>query len=120
MAIGRPTFGVLALALYVPVLVALAIGAGVAAHLGDPGGRARSWSSARWRCCRTVAPCRSALPEVGVLLAPVALGLALGAASARGRVRPRRAGRTFGWRQPAGILAVLAVAVGVVPRRVDR
>ena len=56
-----------------------------------------------------------AVPDVGVLLVPVALGLALAAASAVAAFGEDVAGRTFGWRQPAGLLAIGAVAVGLFP-----
>ena len=55
------------------------------------------------------------MPDVGVLLVPVGLGLAIGAASAVAAFGEDVAGRTFGWRQPAGLLSVGAVAVGLFP-----
>jgi hypothetical protein len=50
-----------------------------------------------------------------VLLVPVALGLSVGAASALAAFDLDVRGSGFGWRQPAGIIAGIAVAVGVVP-----
>ena len=114
MAIGQARLEVLALALYVPVLIALAI--------------ARAWRFT-WavRAAFLVAAFgalavlqdRDALPwrvpDVGVLLVPVALGMALAAAAAVASLGRDVAGRTFGWRQPAGVLALGAVAVGVSP-----
>lgn len=55
------------------------------------------------------------LPDVSVLLVPVALGLALGAASAMAAFDLDVRGGGFGWRQPAGVLANVAVVVGVIP-----
>ncbi len=103
-----------ALALYVPVLVALAVG--------------RAWRLT-WAArasglivvflALAVLQDRDALsarvPDVGVLLVPVGLGLAIGAASAVAAFGEDVAGRTFGWRQPAGVLSVGAVAVGLFP-----
>ncbi len=114
MAIGQARLEVLALALYVPVVIALAV--------------ARAWRFT-WavRAAFLVAAFgalavlqdRDALPwrvpEVGVLLVPVALGMALSAAAAVASFGRDVAGRTFGWRQPAGVLALGAVAVGVFP-----
>ena len=120
MAIGRSRFEVLALALYVPVLVALLV--------------ARAWRLT-WAARaaglvvvflglailqdRDALPFR--VPEIGVLLAPVGLGLAH---------RPRRrrvaafghdvAGRTFGWRQPLGLLGIAAVVRRRSCRRCSR
>ena len=114
MAIGLATFEVVALALYVPVLVALAI--------------ARAWRltwAARGAALvivflglavlqdRDASPV--ALPDIGLLLVPVALGLALTAASAVAAFSHDIAGRRFGWRQPLGLAGVGAVAVGLVP-----
>ena len=114
MAIGQAQFEVLALALYLPVLVALAV--------------ARAWRLT-WAARAAglivvflglaVLQDRDALPfavpDVGVLLVPVALGLALSAASAVAAFSDDVAGRTFGWRQPLGLLSIAAVIVGLFP-----
>lgn len=55
------------------------------------------------------------MPEAGVLLVPVAFGVAIAAASALAAFDLDVLGGTFGWRQPLGIVAGLAVAVGAVP-----
>ena len=55
------------------------------------------------------------MPDVGVLLVPVALGVAVSSAAAVASFGRDVAGRTFGWRQPAGVLALGAIAVGVFP-----
>ena len=113
MAIGRSRFEVLALALYVPVLVALLV--------------ARAWRLT-WAARaaglvvvflrlailqdRDALPFR--VPEVGVLLAPVGLGLA----HRRGVVASRRSARTSPGARSGGAsrsasLGVAAVVVGV-------
>ena len=56
-----------------------------------------------------------ATPFAGVLLVPVALGLALAAAAALAAFDLDVLGESFGWRQPLGLLAGLAVGIGVVP-----
>ena len=114
MAIGQARLEVVALALYVPVLVALAVG--------------RAWrltwaarASGLIVVFLTLAVLQdrdalsARLPDVGVLLVPVGLGMAIGAASAVAAFGEDVAGRTFGWRQPASVLSVGAVAVGLFP-----
>jgi GT2 family glycosyltransferase len=114
MTIGRGRFEILAVALYVPVLAALLI--------------ARAWRLT-WAARaaglvvvflglavlqdRDALPFR--LPEIGILLAPVGLGLAIAAASAAAAFGHDVAGRTFGWRQPLGLLALGAIVLGVIP-----
>lgn len=56
-----------------------------------------------------------AAPFAGVLLVPVALGLAIAAAAALAAFDLDVLGGSFGWRQPLGLLAGIAVGVGVVP-----
>lgn len=56
-----------------------------------------------------------AAPEAGVLLVPVALGVAIAAAAALAAFDLDVRGGSFGWQQPLGILASIAVAVGLVP-----
>lgn len=55
------------------------------------------------------------LPDIGIVLAPVALGLAIGAAAALAAFEVDVRGTGFGWRQPLGILAGVATVVGLVP-----
>jgi GT2 family glycosyltransferase len=112
--IGSVDFTALALALYLPVFAALALGrawrltwavrAGVLvvifgglAVLGDRGSFVID------------------LPEAGVLLVPVALGVAIAAGAALAAFDLDVRGGSFGWMQPLGILAGIAVVVGVVP-----
>ena len=107
----------LALAFYVPVVTGLLARPGVAPHVG--GARRPAW----WSCSSTLAVLqdRDALPlrvpDIGMLLVPVALGLALAAACAVAVVLERRRRRTFGWRQPLGVLSMAAVLVGDRSRR---
>jgi GT2 family glycosyltransferase len=114
MAIGQGRLEVLALALYLPVVIAVAV--------------SRAWRftwAVRAALLVTVFGALAVLqdrddlpvrvPDVGVLLVPVALGLALAAAAAVASFGRDVAGRNFGWRQPAGVLSIAAVAVGVFP-----
>ena len=112
--IGPTDFAVLAIALFVPVVAAIALAKawrltwavraavlvivfGALAILGDRGSLPFD------------------APEAGVLLVPVAFGVAVsaGALLAGFDLDVRDAG--FGWRQPLGIVAMLAIVVGVVP-----
>ena len=112
--IGPTDFAVLAVALFVPVVAAimlakawrltwavraavLVIVFGALAVLGDRGSLPFD------------------VPEAGVLLVPVAFGVSVsaGALLAGFDLDVRDAG--FGWRQPLGILAMIAIVVGVVP-----
>ncbi len=114
MAIGQASLEVLAVALYVPMVVALATARAWRLTWAARGaGLVLVFLTLAVLQDRDRLPFR--LPEVGVLLAPVALGLALSAASAVAAFSKDVAGRTFGWRQPAGVLSLLAVGVGVFP-----
>jgi GT2 family glycosyltransferase len=112
--VGPSSIGILALALYVPVLVAplvargwrftwavraagLVVGFGFLLVLDDRG-------SLFVR-----------MPEPGVLLAPVAVGVALAAACITAAIQDDVLGGSFGWRQPLGLLSALAIVVGVIP-----
>ncbi|MDO8361746.1 MAG: glycosyltransferase [Actinomycetota bacterium] len=106
--------GVLAVLLFVPVVVApvvarawrftwavraalLAFGFGLLAVLDD----------------RSALPVR--MPEPGVLLVPVAIGVALAAAALAAAFQDDVLGGSFGWRQPLGLLSGAAMALGLVP-----
>ncbi len=112
--VGRGGIGALALALYVPVIVAplvargwrftwairaagLVVGFGFLIVLDDRGSL----------------PVR--MPEPGVLLAPVAVGVALAGAVIVAAFQDDVVGGSFGWRQPLGLLSALAIVVGVIP-----
>jgi hypothetical protein len=111
-------FGVLALALYVPVVAAVAI--------------TRAWRltwSARGAAlvigfgALMLLADRGALPidmpRPSLLAVPIALGLAINAAALVGGFGTDVLGRGFGWRQPAALLANLAIVVGLVPAAVS-
>ncbi|MEQ1874898.1 MAG: glycosyltransferase, partial [Ilumatobacteraceae bacterium] len=55
------------------------------------------------------------MPEPGVLLAPVAVGVALAAAVAVAALREDVLSGSFGWRQPLGLVATVAIVIGIVP-----
>ncbi|MEO5899364.1 MAG: glycosyltransferase family 2 protein [Ilumatobacteraceae bacterium] len=112
--VGTGPIGVLALVLYLPVVVAplvargwrltwavraagLVVGFGFLLVLDDRG-------SLFVR-----------MPEPGVLLAPVAVGVALAAACIAAAFQEDVLGGSFGWRQPLGLLSALAIVVGVIP-----
>ncbi len=111
--LGNGQFGVLAVALYLPVLVAPLV--------------ARSWRltwSVRaaglvvvfgWLAVLNDRGLKIRLPEPGVVLAPVAVGLALSAACIAAAFQDDVLGGSFGWRQPLGLLTAIAVAIGVLP-----
>ncbi len=113
-ALGRNAGSFLTIALFVPVVVAPLV--------------ARSWRltwSIRaaglvvafgWLIVlddRGSLPVR--LPEPGVLLAPVAVGLALAAACLAASFADDVMGGSFGLRQPIAVLAAFSVVVGVLP-----
>jgi GT2 family glycosyltransferase len=112
--IGRTDFAALAIALFLPVIAAVML--------------ARAWrltwavrSAVMVLVFGAVAVLADRgsmpidMPEAGVLLVPVALGLAISAAAALAAFDLDVRGGNFGWRQPLGILSSLAVVVGVVP-----
>ena len=111
--LGSGQFGVLALALYLPVLFAPLV--------------ARSWRltwairaaglviAFGWLAVLDDRGLTVRLPEPGVLLAPVAVGLALAAACTAAAFQDDVLGGSFGWRQPLGLLSAAAVAIGVLP-----
>ena len=115
--IGATDFASLTLALYLPVVAALllarawrltwavrsgviVVGFGFLAVLGDRGSLP------------------FAAPQAGVLLVPVALGLAISAAAALAAFDLDVRGGSFGWRQPLGIASSVAIAIGVFPAMV--
>lgn len=55
------------------------------------------------------------LPEVGVLLAPVGFGLAIGAGTLYASFHLDVRGGRFGWRQPLSVVGLVSLVVGVVP-----
>jgi hypothetical protein len=111
--LGNGQFGVLALALYLPVLVAPLV--------------ARSWRLSwairaaglvvvfGWLAVLDDRGLKVRLPEPGVLLAPVAVGLALSAACIAAAFQDDVLSGSFGWRQPLGLLTAAAIGIGVLP-----
>ncbi len=112
--IGPTDFAALAIAFFVPVLAAVALAKswrltwavrsgvivlafGALAVFGDRGSLP------------------FAAPEGGVLLVPVALGVAISAAVVLAAFDVDVRDGNFGWRQPLGIVAMLAIVVGLVP-----
>ena len=107
-------FAVLALALYLPLLAAVAI--------------TRAWRLT-WsiRAASLVFAFGALLvfgdrgeldvrlPPPSLLAVPVALGLALGAAAIVGGFGSDVLGRGFGWRQPIAVLANAAIVIGLIP-----
>ncbi len=55
------------------------------------------------------------LPDVGLLLVPVALGVSISAAAIVGGFGEDVSRRGFGWRQPLGLLAHLGLLIGMLP-----
>jgi GT2 family glycosyltransferase len=105
---------VLVVGLYLPVLTAVLLGRGW--RLGWAVRAAVLVLGFGWLAvagARGVGPVR--LPETGMLLAPVALGLALAAACVAASLEVDVLGGSFGWRQPLALLAAATVVVGVVP-----
>ncbi len=112
--IGATDFAALALALYIPVVAALLL--------------ARAWRLT-WAVraglmvivfgALAVLADRDSLPftapQAGVLLVPVALGTAISAAAALAAFDLDVRGASFGWKQPLGIIAGVAIVVGLVP-----
>ena len=112
--IGPTDFASLTLALYLPVIAAIllarawrltwavrsgviVVGFGFLAVLGDRGSLP------------------FAAPQAGVLLVPVAAGLAISAAAALAAFDLDVRGGSFGWRQPLGIASSAAIVIGIFP-----
>ncbi|MBI4883216.1 MAG: glycosyltransferase family 2 protein [Actinobacteria bacterium] len=55
------------------------------------------------------------MPEPGVLLAPIAVGVALAAAVTVAALREDVLSVSFGWRQPLGLLSGAAIVIGLIP-----
>jgi GT2 family glycosyltransferase len=114
MNIGRARLGLLALALYVPVFIGLVLSrAWRLTWAGRAAGLVVTFGVLAVLQDRDALPFR--VPETGVLLAPVALGLAIAAACAVASFVADVARGDFGWRQPLGVLSIAAVLCGVFP-----
>jgi hypothetical protein len=55
------------------------------------------------------------MPDPGVMLVPVAVGLALAAGCIAAAFDADVLAGSFGWRQPLGVLSVAAILIGIVP-----
>jgi hypothetical protein len=112
--VGGSSFGVLALGLYLPVLVAPLIARG-----WRFGWSVRAGFLVVVPGVLLVAADRGSIPELvsdpAVLMAPIALGLALSAATVVAAFSEDIRGSTFGWRQPLGLLTAIAVGIGLLP-----
>ena len=127
--IGAPSFGVLrilsfdlanwyvvplALALYLPVIVAPLLARGW--RLAWAVRSAMLVVTFVWLAVLSDRGVISAqLPEPGMLLVPVALGAALAAACLSESFDIDVRGQGFGWRQPLSLLALAGIAVGLIP-----
>jgi hypothetical protein len=114
LAVDERSFVVLALALYLTAFAALALSrawrltwairaAGLIAVFGG------------WAVFAERSSLPFASPDLGLLLVPIALGLALSAAAVAGGFGEDVLRRGFGWRQPLGLLGTAAIVIGVIP-----
>jgi GT2 family glycosyltransferase len=55
------------------------------------------------------------MPEPGVMLVPVAIGLAIAAGCVVASFELDVRGGSFGWRQPLSVISIIAIVVGLVP-----
>lgn len=112
--VGTLQFGAVAVVLFLPVVVAPLV--------------ARSWRfawSVRAAALVTVfggvailddrAALPFRMPEPGVMLVPVAVGIALAAGCVVAAFDTDVLTGSFGWRQPLAVLAMVAMAVGILP-----
>ncbi len=112
--VGPENLGVLAVALWLPVVVAPLLARGWRLTWASRGGvLAVGGLALAVAGLHHALPFR--LPEIGLLLAPAGVGLALSAACAAAAFEQDVQGGSFGWRQPLGILSGVAIVFGVVP-----
>ncbi len=113
-AIGPDKFGILAVALWLPVLAAPLLARGWRLTWA-----ARAGALAVVALALAVVGERNGLPfrlpETGLLLAPAAVGLALAAACSAAAFEQDVQGGSFGWRQPLGVLCGAALVLGAIP-----
>ena len=113
-AVGPDQFGVLAVALWIPVVVAPLLARGWRLTWAARGGLLAVVSLALAALGASGSlPFR--LPELGILLAPAAVGLGLSAACAAAAFEQDVRGGSFGWRQPVGVLSGAAILFGAIP-----
>ena len=112
--VGNARAVLLAVALHLPVLAGVLIGRGW--RFGWSVRAAFLVATFAWLAALDdggALPVR--LPEPGILLVPVAVGVALSAGCVVASLELDVRGGSFGWRQPLAVVSVLAVAVGLVP-----
>ncbi|MFN8022692.1 MAG: glycosyltransferase [Acidimicrobiales bacterium] len=112
--LGNGRAVVLAVALYLPVLTAVLLGRGW--RFGWAVRGALLVVTFGWLATLddgNALPIR--LPEAGILLVPVAVGVAIAAGCVLASFELDVRGGTFGWRQPLAVLSTAAVVVGLVP-----
>ena len=112
--IGPSSLGVLAIALWVPALAAPLLARGWRLTWAARGGvLSVGFFVLAVTSLHNSLPFR--MPEIGMLLAPVAVGLALSAACAVAAFEQDVQGASFGWRQPLGVVTGAAMLIGLVP-----
>lgn len=112
--IGSTDFAALSLVLYLPVLAALLLSRAWRLTWAVRGGLL----VVTFGALAVLADRGSvsiAMPQAGVLLVPVAVGVATSAAAALAAFDLDVRDASFGWKQPLGILASIAIIIGVVP-----
>lgn len=112
--VGNAVVVALAVALYVPVLAGILLGRGW--RLGWATRAGFLVVGFGWMAVLDDSgslPVR--LPEPGIVLVPVAVGLALAAGCLVAAFELDVRGGSFGWRQPLAIASLATIAVGVVP-----
>jgi len=112
--VGPDRFGALAIALWIPVLAAPLLARGWRLTWAARGGVLAVGSLlVAVLSVRGSLPFR--LPELGLLLAPAAVGIAISAACAAAAFEQDVQGGSFGWRQPLGIVCGVAILFGAIP-----
>ena len=112
--VGSAQGALLSIALYLPVVAGILIGRG-----GRFGWAVRAGALVvvfAWLAVLDdVAQLPFQLPEPGVVLVPVAVGLALAAGCVVTAFELDVRGGDFGWRQPLSLVAAIAIVLGAVP-----
>ena len=113
-SVGPAQLGVLAIALWIPVVAAPLLARGWRLTWAGRGGLLAAVSFLLAVLGeRDALPFR--LPELGLLLAPAAVGIALAAACAAAAFEQDVQGGSFGWRQPLGLISGIAIFFGAIP-----